>query len=95
MENSFFICPATGEELILDSDQYISTTNRKYPIINGIPRFCLDDNYAASFGIQWNIFDEIQLDKHSNSDLTFRRFYAETNWDPKELENQNILELFK
>src|SRR5262245_12981901 len=34
----------------------------RYPISNGIPRFVPGENYAASFGYQWNRFRREQID---------------------------------
>lgn len=42
-----------------------------YEIINNIPRFVPVENYASSFGLQWNIFRTTQLDSHTG--LTISR----------------------
>ena len=60
------ICPNTRQKLklveeILDTDEeeiitgfLVSKNNRyKYPIINGIPRFVPNSNYADNFSFQW------------------------------------------
>jgi ubiquinone/menaquinone biosynthesis C-methylase UbiE len=94
MENTLpYICPVNGDELILDKDFYRSSNNKRYKIKNNIPRFCSEDNYTESFGFQWNKFDNTQIDSFSNSDLSHQRFWAETNWDPKSLDNLNVLEI--
>ncbi|HJR05825.1 MAG TPA: methyltransferase domain-containing protein [Pyrinomonadaceae bacterium] len=54
-----------------------------YPIRSGIPRFIGDDNYASSFGYQWNRFRLEQLDSANGTHLSHKRFYSETEW-PKE-----------
>ena len=88
-----FICPRSGLDLSYDGKFLKSSNNESYPIVNGIPRFCPKENYSDSFGFQWNYFDKDQLDNYSGSRVTQDRFYAETAWDPKELNNQNILEV--
>ncbi len=77
-ESGYFLCRLTG---------------RKFPILNGIPRFCPADNYSESFGFQWNQFDRTQLDLHSGVDQTQQRFFAETGWDPQELSHCSLLEV--
>ena len=42
----------------------------EYPVINGIPRFVPKENYADSFGIQWNAFRSTQLDSVSKLGLS-------------------------
>ena len=68
-------------------------TKEIFPIKKKIPRFCDEENYSTSFGYQWNTFREIQLDSISNTDLSYQRFYATTDWDPVKLEKQNVLEV--
>ena len=70
-----------------------SRFHQRYPVINGVPRFCQPSNYSDSFGYQWNLFERTQLDVHSGSDLSQQRFYCETNWDPQELSHCSVLEV--
>ena len=59
--------------------------NKKYPIINSIPRFVVLDNYANNFGFQWNHFKKTQLDSYSGHPISSNRFYSSTNWQKKDL----------
>ena len=94
MENILpYICPENGDKLILDKNYYLSSSNKKYKIKNNIPRFCSEDNYTDSFGFQWNKFDNTQIDSFANTDLSHQRFWAQTKWDPKKLDNLKILEV--
>jgi len=88
-----YVCPITGEELVYENENYISSSKRVFKIKNSIPRFCDEDNYSDSFGFQWNLFDRTQLDSFSDINLSYERFWAQTNWDPKSLDNLNILEV--
>ena len=65
---------------------------KKYPIRNYIPRFVEADNYASSFGLEWNKHARTQIDKFNGTNISRSRFYRETNWNPKDLKNQKILE---
>ena len=88
-----YICPVNFDELILDKDCYRSASNKIYKIKNNIPRFCAEDNYSESFGYQWNKFYNTQLDSFCDIDFSHNRFWAETNWDPKSLDNSTVLEV--
>lgn len=63
-----------------------------YPITNGIPRFIATDNYAASFGYQWNLFRSQQIDSVNGTELSSDRFYSETQWSPAWLRDKWILD---
>ena len=62
------------------------------PIRNGIPRFVSDENYASSFGMQWNRFRSEQIDAINGFSLSADRFYAETGWPPEWLSGKWILD---
>jgi SAM-dependent methyltransferase len=61
------------------------------PIVRHIPRFVASESYAASFGFQWNRFDQLQVDSVMNNDLSRDRFYKTTGW-PSKLGGERILE---
>lgn len=63
-----------------------------YPIDAGIPRFVVRDNYAESFGYQWNIFSRTQLDSYNGTTLSADRFYSETGWTKDGLKDKWILD---
>ena len=77
----------------VDEGVLVSTaTGRRYPIINGIPRFVEPENYAASFGQQWNMFREVQLDSVNGTSISRRRFDAETGWTDSDLRGRWVLD---
>ncbi len=63
-----------------------------YPIVAGIPRFVGPENYAASFGYQWNRFRSEQIDAANETGLSERRFYSETGWEREWIEGKWILD---
>jgi len=65
--------------------------SRTYPIVRSLPRFVPSEEYAHTFGYQWNYFDKMQLDSHMGNDLSRERFFATTQW-PAKMEGQLILE---
>lgn len=63
-----------------------------FPIVRSLPRFVPSDNYAASFGFQWNRFPTLQLDSVMGNNLSRKRFYDCTRW-PQKLSGERILEV--
>lgn len=62
-----------------------------YPVKNFIPRFVKKENYAASFGFEWNKHSRTQIDKFNHTGISADRFYSQTNWS-RNLKGQRILE---
>jgi SAM-dependent methyltransferase len=63
----------------------------QHPIVNAIPRFVPTENYAGSFGYQWNIHRKTQLDSYTGLPLSQQRLFSVSKW-PDTLEGQRILE---
>jgi len=62
-----------------------------YPIAGHIARFVEPENYAGSFGFQWNIHRKTQLDSYSGLSISHDRVFEVTGW-PEQMEGQQILE---
>lgn len=62
-----------------------------FPVVVGIPRFVPDEDYADTFGFQWNIHRTAQLDSHSGLPISRDRLFEVTGW-PKDMTGQVILE---
>lgn len=100
---SILRCPVDGSELELidaesngddiESGTLRSRAGRTYPIVRRVPRFVPADNYAGSFGMQWNHFRQTQLDSHSGHPITHDRFYSYTGWLPAELKGARVLDV--
>lgn len=97
------VCPDCKTELSLTETERLGdeiaegsllcpTCSKTYPIINGIPRFVEPDNYASSFGYQWNEFKATQLDSASGTRQSADRFYSETDWSGEWLKGKWILD---
>lgn len=56
--------PANGQQ------EYICPQGCRFPVRNGIPRFVPEQNYADSFGLQWNTFRRTQLDSFTGTTLS-------------------------
>ncbi len=96
-------CPSSGQRLKLEvpnagltdiEDGWLISVDdyQRYPIINGIPRFVPQSNYADNFGMQWNHFRQTQLDSYSGHPISTERFWQATGWRPEELKGQWVLD---
>ena len=86
--------PETGLPLHNHDNELIDENGSKFPIINGIPIFVDSNNYADSFGFQWERFSKTQLEFGKEGGLySAQRFFSETLWNPEELTGENILEV--
>lgn len=62
-----------------------------FPIIRNVPRFMPNDDYAESFGFQWNVHARTQLDSFTEKSISRDRFFDATMW-PSDLSGQTVLE---
>lgn len=62
-----------------------------FQITRGIARFVPEDNYAKSFGFQWNTHEKTQLDSFSGLTVSRDRVFAVTGW-PESLVGERVLE---
>lgn len=97
-------CPSCAERLsgrdLVETDGEIERgslvcerCSTAYPIVAFVPRFVPADNYADSFGFQWNLFRQTQLDSYSGLPITRDRFYAQSQWTPEDLRGRLVLDL--
>jgi 2-polyprenyl-3-methyl-5-hydroxy-6-metoxy-1,4-benzoquinol methylase len=81
-----------GTNEIVEGRLDCQSCSAQYPVNNGIPRFIEPDNYASSFGYQWNLFRKEQIDSHNGTDLSAKRFWSETGWTKEELKGKWLLD---
>ena len=64
-----------------------------WPIERGIPRFVAPTgNYAENFGMQWNLFRQLQLDSFSGVPISRDRFVNYTGWGEGDLRGKLVLD---
>ena len=88
-------CTVAADHSETDIDAGTLTCNgckRSFQITAGIPRFVESENYASSFGYQWNRFKAEQIDSINGTRLSERRFYSETGWSKEWLQDKWILD---
>lgn len=100
---SLLACPETGAPLTLhDAEREghgiksgtlrTADGSRSYKIAEQIPRFVADESYAASFGLEWNAFNRVQLDSANGTTISHTRFKALTGYDPEYFRGKRVLE---
>jgi SAM-dependent methyltransferase len=97
------VCPQTSRPLELNVVERVGDRiksgslvepidGKEYEIKEFIPRFVPEENYATTFGYQWNLHRDTQRDDYSGASGSAVRFFAETKWD-RNLEGQTVLEV--
>lgn len=93
----FLACPACGAGLRSDSARRprgalsCMSCQHEFPIVDGLPRFVPPENYAQSFGFQWNRHGATQLDSHTGLPISAERVAVATGWPPS-LAGEVVLE---
>ena len=101
----FLRCPKTKRPLEISSNDQVIVEGRlksgiliepisknEYPVINFIPRFVDLENYADSFGLEWNKHSKTQVDEFTGLDISKDRFFNETKWG-YDLKDSKLLEV--
>lgn len=72
---SEYICPEHRVQLYCKKNppSLYGSCGCSYPVINRIPRFVSSDNYAISFGLQWNKYRQTQLDSNNGTQISEKR----------------------
>ena len=84
--------PGPGEDVV-SGRLKCQACDAHFPIHNGIPRFLGAENYASSFGLQWNRFRREQLDSLNGFTLSRDRFVSETTFTPERLNGLTVLDV--
>lgn len=95
-------CPQTGARLELHEAEYKNSQvcsgclvaesgGNRYSIRDFIPRFGPESNYAESFGMQWNLFRQSQVDSYTGLPISKQGVFSVSQW-PYKLDGQRILE---
>lgn len=88
-----FISPSTGEKLSIKNNSFISEKGESFPIINGVPRFVEQNNYAQAFGLQWKTYAKTQLDSYSKTTISKDRVERCLGFSLENLKNKTLLEV--
>jgi len=66
--------------------------SKVFAVVGEIPRFVPKENYAESFGLQWNRFASTQIDSKVGTTRSEVRFREETLWGEKDLTGKLVLD---
>jgi len=99
----FLACPACRHELALEVHRFEQTEvvdgnlrctrcQSEYPIVRGIPRFVPSETYAASFGLEWNLFSTVQLDSINGTQQSDQMLHASTGWTADDYAGRLVLD---
>jgi len=89
-----FVCPHSEKKLTLQNDVLITESgDRQFPVVNGIPRFVPQDNYASAFGLQWKNFAKTQLDSFNGTKISQERLERCLGFPIEQLKGKNLLEV--
>ncbi len=69
-----------------------SKCDAQFPVVNYVPRFVPEKNYADSFGLQWTRHARTQYDSYAGLPISEERFFNETKW-PRKMPGQKVLEV--
>jgi ubiquinone/menaquinone biosynthesis C-methylase UbiE/uncharacterized protein YbaR (Trm112 family) len=90
---SYLSCPNCRLPLVkTGSGLDCNSCSQTFPILDCVPRFVPKENYAESFGLQWNHFTGTQLDSNIGTNRSEERFRDETLWTEDMLEGKLVLD---
>jgi len=87
-----YASPGDGSKLRREGDVLISETNDRFPVVGDIPRFVDSEAYAASFGLQWTVHSETQLDSRTGTPISRERLERCIGEPLSSLRGANVLE---
>jgi SAM-dependent methyltransferase len=85
--------PVSHKALSVSGEQLVNNDGEAFPIINGIPRFVPQENYASAFGLQWKTYAKTQLDSFSNTSITQDRLERCLGMPISGLKDKTVLEV--
>ena len=87
-----FVCPGCRAPVIASGEALrCPGCGAGYPVQQGIARFVPAENYARSFGLQWNRHRQTQLDSRVGKPISENRLFQTTGW-PRDMRGARILE---
>jgi SAM-dependent methyltransferase len=99
----FLVCPCCHHKLELEAHEeqgpeVVEGTlrsagcGRAYPIVRAVPRFVDRQEYASSFGFQWNRFRTVQLDSFSGGHDSEELLAETTGWTDADYPGARVLD---
>jgi ubiquinone/menaquinone biosynthesis C-methylase UbiE/uncharacterized protein YbaR (Trm112 family) len=100
---NYLCCPECQNDLDISVEKKSNDTietgkltcvgcGRVYPITGHIPRFVESDNYATSFGFQWERFNQIRYDSYTKSNIIRNTILRRSGWEKDHFNGKLLLE---
>ena len=87
------INPTTKRRLRVVANALSDDAGASFPLVRGVFRMTVLENYTANFGFQWNKFTRTQIDTAGQSTQSRDRFFAATGWQRADLNGAVVLEV--
>jgi SAM-dependent methyltransferase len=84
--------PENGNRLTFDGEALVGPGHRRFPIVEGVPRFVSTEAYVGTFGFQWNAFAKTQLDSAAGRHDSRDTFEAKTGLRLSDLRGKTVLD---
>jgi 2-polyprenyl-3-methyl-5-hydroxy-6-metoxy-1,4-benzoquinol methylase len=85
------ISDKTTSDSVTEGAFQCGNCHARFPIRDKLPRFVPASNYAESFGFQWNLHAQTQLDSHSGLPISHDRLWTAVG-EKSDLTGQHVLE---
>lgn len=85
--------PLEEGNAIVSAQLVCTAESKKFPVIDGIPRFVPSENYSSSFGFQWNQYRKTQLDSHTGISTSRKRLLRFTGLPPDDFLGKSVLDI--
>ncbi len=88
------VCPECRAPLEdLGSHRFGCPHGHTFPVVGGIPRFVAEESYAGSFGFEWTLHRQTQVDSKSGRNDSHDRFALTVGLGPAELRDRLVLDV--
>jgi SAM-dependent methyltransferase len=86
------VSPASGDRLTPTGSMLVSSGGEEFPIVGEIPRFVKSESYAASFGLEWQVHSDTQLDSRTGANISRARLDGALGQPLDSLREKTVLE---
>jgi ubiquinone/menaquinone biosynthesis C-methylase UbiE/uncharacterized protein YbaR (Trm112 family) len=91
---SSLCCPQDGSKFSWEQDAVVCPKcNSRFPVIKGIPRLVPAENYASSFGFEWEAFAKTQVDSFNEVGQSVLRIQDGMNWAENDVKGKSVLDV--
>lgn len=91
--NEKLACPECQGDVVLDGESIVcSLCGRLGRYVEGVWDLVSQDTYAETFGRQWTLFPETQLDSKNGTHISADQFERVTGWSREDLDGKDVLD---